>query len=79
MHRQPDSAESVRLRPLGVDGGVVVPGGEVTGSDTCSGSPSPEGIRLRALLSGPMTIGGNADDVLPDGTGGAVVFSRLPS
>ncbi|PPF41222.1 hypothetical protein C5C41_00430 [Rathayibacter sp. AY1E9] len=61
-----------------IDDGVLVPGDEVTGSDSCSDTPSPEAIRLRALLSGPMTIGGTPDDVLLDGTGGAVVFSRIP-
>ncbi|KZX22213.1 hypothetical protein [Rathayibacter tanaceti] len=61
-----------------IEGTVLVPSDEVTGSDTCSDTPSPAGIRLRALLSAPITLGGTPDDVVLDGTRGAVVFSRIP-
>jgi hypothetical protein len=61
-----------------IDGTTLVPGDEVTASDTCSDVPSPAAIRLRALLSGPVAVGGSPDDVVLDGTGGAVVFSRIP-
>lgn len=61
-----------------IDGKTLAPSAEVTGFDSCSDAPSPAAIRLRALLSGPMSVGGTADDILLEGTGGALVFSRIP-
>jgi len=64
--------------PYTIERGVLVPDGEVVSRDVCDGSDRPAAVRLEQLLSAPSLIGGTPEDVVLDGRGGTVTFSRIP-
>lgn len=64
--------------PYTIERQVLVPQGEVVSRDVCDGSDRLAAVRLEQLLSAPSLLGGTPEDVVLDGRGGAVTFSRIP-
>jgi len=66
------------VAPFTIDAGVLAPEEPPVWTDGCGEQPGPAENRLLALLSAPVDIGGTSEDVVLDGVGGSLVFSRIP-
>lgn len=64
--------------PFTIDGALLVPEEQPAWWDECEDRPGPAEIRLLALLSAPVVVGGTPEDIVLEGTGGSLVFSRIP-